>query len=161
MLFCKLLGALLLTLAGISGAVLLNRAASRRIDAVEGWIALIRTTKNRIDCFALPLPEILRRCDEGILAAIGWQGDEPPVDFRALREVLTTGLLSEEGIRIADGFLGEIGKGYRAEQLRTCDYGIGLFSAERDRLLAALPKERSRNVALSMAMALGAVVLLL
>ena len=161
MLFCKLLGALLLTLVGIYGSALLNRAASRRIDAVEGWIALLRMTKNRIDCFALPLPEILRRCDREILAAIGWEDDEPPREFRALREVLLPRLLSEEGIRIAEGFLGEIGKGYRAEQLRTCDYGIGLFSAERDRLLAALPKERSRNVAISVSMALGAVVLLL
>lgn len=161
MLFCKLLGALLVTAMGVYGAVLLNRLADRRIDGVEAWIALLRLTKNQIDCFSLPQTEILARCDPHLLARIGWEGELPPTDFAALAEGLPMTALSMEGERIARSFLEEIGKGYRAEQLRTCDYGIGLFTAERDRLLAELPKKRQRNAVLSMALSLGAVVLLL
>lgn len=161
MLLCKLLGALLVALAGVLGAIRLNRAAEGRIDEVEGWIALLRLTKTEIDCFSLPQSEILARCDGAILRRIGWEGETPPADFASLEAVLDRCGLSPEGERIARIFLGEIGRGYRREQLRICDYGIGLFTAERDRLLAELPKRRQRNAVLSMTLSLGAVVLLL
>lgn len=158
--YAKLFGALLLSGVGAYGALLLNRRAEWRIDRLEAWIALLRLTKNQIDCFSLPVPEILARCEPSLLRRIGWESEEPPADFAALGAALREGELSEEGERVAVGFCEEIGKGYRAEQLRTCDYGIGLFCAERDRLLSELPRRRKRNVTLCMAAALGAVVML-
>jgi len=161
MLHFKLLGALLLTVTGGCGAWMLGHRDSIRIDRVEAWIALLRLTKNQIDCFSLPVPEILARCEPSLLTRIGWEGETPPPDFGAITASDAIGMLSMEGRRIACAFSEEIGKGYRQEQLRTCDYSIGLFSAERDRLLSELPKKRKRDTTLCMAAALGTVILLL
>lgn len=161
MVFFKALGALVLTGVGVCGAILLNRRAAESIDRLEAWIALLRLTKNQIDCFSLPLSDILRRCEPSLLTRIGWQEKTPPKDFGTLGETARDGVLTEEGERVAVSFCEEIGKGYRGEQLRACDYSIGLFTAERDRLLSELPKRRQRNVTLSLAAALSAVVLLL
>lgn len=161
MLYFKLLGAILLTAAGGYGAYLLGRRDSIRIDRVEAWIALLRLTGNQIDCFSLPVPEILARCETNLLRRLGWSGEEPPADFCALVHSDASEGLTMEGKRIACGFSEEIGKGYRQEQLRACDYSIGLFSAERDRLLSQLPQKRRRDITLCMAAALGTVILLL
>ena len=161
MLYFKLLGAILLTAVGGYGAWMLGRRDSIRIDRVEAWIALLRLTGNQIDCFSLPVPEILARCDGNLLRRLGWSGDAPPADFRALVRSDASEGLTMEGKRIAVGFSEEIGKGYRQEQLRACDYSIGLFSAERDRLLSQLPQKRKRDITLCMAAALGTVILLL
>lgn len=160
MLQFKLLGALLLTATGGYGAWMLGHRDSLRIDRVEAWIALLRLTKNQIDCFSLPVPEILSRCEPSLLARIGWEG-EAPQGFVEITESDAVSMLSMEGKRIARGFSEEIGKGYRQEQLRACDYSIGLFSAERDRLLSELPKKRKRDITLCMAAAIGTVILLL
>lgn len=160
MLLFKAIGALLLTAVGAYGAILLNRGAEKTIDRLEAWIALLRLAKNQIDCFSLPLSEILLRCEPSLLSRLGWEEESAPEDFAALGAELPLSELSEEGERVARFFCEEIGKGYRNEQLRTCDYSIGLFCAERDRLLAELPKRRQRNVTLCMAAALGAVVVL-
>ena len=161
MLFFKMLGAVLLLATGIGGAVTLNRRAEARIDRVEAWISLLRLTKNQIDCFSLPLGEILGRCEGTVLRRMGWEASAAPEDFSALLSLTGEGYLSEEGGRIAAGFCEEIGKGYRGEQLRTCDYSIGLFCAERDRLLSALPGCRKRNTTLLMALAVFTVIILL
>lgn len=157
----KLFGTLILTGVGIYSAVTLNRYAMRQIERLDGWIALIRLTKNQIDCYALPTSEILLRCDRSLLTRLGWEELAPPSDFSSLRKKVQSTGLTEEGERIAENFCEEIGKGYRGEQLRTCEYSIGLFCAERDRLLAELPKRRQRNITLCMAAALGTVVVLL
>ena len=156
----KLLGAILLAFTGGYGAWLLNRRAERTVDRLDAWIALLRLTKNQIDCFSLPVPDILARCEPSLLARIGWDGEEHPKDFQGLCEAVRGSLTTEEGERIAEGFCDEIGKGYRAEQIRTCDYSIGLFCAERDRLLAELPRRRQRNTTLCMALSLGAAMVL-
>ena len=161
MMILKLPGAILLSAVGVYSAILLNRGADRQIDRLEAWIALLRLTKNQIDCYALPVPEILQRCEGSLLARLGWSEKEPPPDFGALGATVDRHDLTEEGERIAENFCEEIGKGYRAEQLHTCDYSIGLFCAERDRLLSELPRRRQRNITLCMAAALGTVVVLL
>ena len=161
MLYFKWIGAIILTAVGGYGAWLIGKRDSMEIDRVEAWIALLRLTKNRIDCFSLPVPEILARCETNLLRRLGWSADTPPADFRALAESDAADGLTMEGRRIACGFSEEIGKGYRQEQLRACDYSIGLFSAERDRLLSQLPKKRKRDITLCMAAALGTVILLL
>ena len=161
MLLIKLTGATLALLAGGYGAVLLNRRARLTVDRCDAWISLLRLVKNQIDCFSLPVPEILARCDATLLSRVGWEGTAPPEDFAALAAALPGAGLSEEAERVARFFSEEIGKGYRAEQLRTCDYGIGLFCAERDRLLSELPRREKRNLTLCLSAAAGTVVVLL
>ena len=157
----KLLGAILLAFTGGYGAWLLNRRAERTVDRLDAWIALLRLTKNQIDCFSLPVSEILLRCDRTLLRRVGWEGESAPADFAELGAALDGGTFSEETVRVIRVFAEEIGKGYRAEQVRTCDYGIGLFCAERDRLLAELPRKEKRNLTLCLSAALGTVVVLI
>ena len=157
----KLLGAMLIASVGGYSAVWMNRNAERAVDRLEAWVALLRMTKNQIDCFSLPLPEILRRCERAFFRRLGYMEEGLPESFSALFLGISPALLTEEGERTARLFCEEIGKGYRAEQLRTCDHCIGLFCAERDRLLSELPRKRKRNVTLCVSAALGTVVLLI
>ena len=163
MLIVKVLGAVLLASVGGCGALWLNRNAEAAVERLDAWISLARLTKNQIDCFSLPLPEILQRCEPSLLLRLGTAECTPfpPKEFPELLTGLSHAALTEEGERTARLFCEEIGKGYRAEQLRTCDHCIGLFCAERDRLLSELPRRRKRNITLCLSAALGTVVLLI
>ena len=161
MLFVKLLGAGLLVLVGGYGALLLNRRAEREVDRMDAWISLLRLVKNQIDCYALPLSEILLRASPPLLSRIGWDADGAPNGFDAIGAVIGDTGMSEEGERVARFFCEEIGKGYRAEQLHTCDYAIGLFCAERDRLLSQLGGARKRNTTLCLCGAVALAIVLL
>lgn len=157
----KTVGAVIALAVGGYGAVLLNRRARLAVDRCDAWISLLRLVKNQIDCFSLPVSEILLRCDRTLLRRVGWEGESAPDDFAELGAALDGATFSEETVRVIRVFAQEIGKGYRAEQVRTCDYGIGLFCAERDRLLAELPRKEKRNLTLCLSAALGTVVVLI
>lgn len=157
----KLLGALALVLSGGYGAFLLNRFASGRIDRLDALIALLRLTKTQIDCFSLPVKDIFSRCEPTLLRRCGWREETPPDGFDLFCRGADRTLLSEEGERILTDFCDEIGNGYRQDQIRACDYSIGLFCAERDRLLSEFPHARERNITLCLAAAAGLAVMLL
>ncbi len=157
----KLFGALLLTISGGYGACLLNRYARGRIARLDALIALLRLFKTQIDCFSLPVKEIFARCEISLLRRCGWKEEEAPESFDFFCRAVDRTYLTEEGRRILDGFTEQIGNGYREDQVRACDDSIGLFCAERDRLLAELPRVLERNVTLCLSAAVGLAVMLL
>ena len=136
----KLLGVLLLTGSGIGGAALLCGRASVALSQVEGLLGLIRLIRLQVECFAMPISDILSRCDRELLGQCGYRGTGNPSDFPRLLG----------GCQIVDGtsaelfraFGEEFGRGYREEQVKACEYTIGLLEERRASLSEKLPVQK-------------------
>ncbi len=153
----RIIGALLLSFCGAYGAHLLNTGARRTLCGVEALLEFMRFLRSQIDCFALPLGEILARCPTEILESCGCTGERP----RTLGELLSQCDVEDLGARAAfERFCKEVGKGYRDEQLALCDYCIGEIEARRSVLSGVLPSRKKVNSALCVAGALALVIIL-
>ena len=110
--FYKLVGALLLALSGVLGAVWMNRRSSMVLRQADGFLALLRYVKNQVECFALPVSEILRRCDPKILSECGYEGEAVPQRMEELVEACR--IEDRETVEHMTRFSREFGRCYRA-----------------------------------------------
>ena len=154
----KIVGALLLGLGGASCAYLSCQQASYALRQAEGWLSLVRFVRTQVDCFSLPLPQILQRIDPSCLRACGYRGEEVPRSLSAL--LSSCEICDREVGRIAERFAGDFGKGYREEQLRSCDLYCELLSERRDALAEQLPAKKRVSSTLWISGALATVILL-
>lgn len=65
----KLFGSLLLVGAGLYIALLLARYEHRRVGVLDGYLSLLRFIRGQIDCFSMPIGQILATVDPSVLAA--------------------------------------------------------------------------------------------
>ena len=72
----KLFGSLLLVGAGLYIALLLARYEHRRVGVLDGYLSLLRFIRGQIDCFSMPIGQILATVDPSVLAAC--RGQDPP-----------------------------------------------------------------------------------
>ena len=164
----KLLGALLLLLSGGYVSLEVGRYERRRLRVLDGYVALIVYIKGQIDCYAMPLNDILARADPLLLADC--MGAEGPAPFAftelAEGEGILQALLAEsrpyldpESERLLTGFVGELGTSFRAQQVARCAYYQEALTEERRKLYEALPARRRICGTLCLCCALGAAVL--
>lgn len=155
MLVFKLTGAALLIAAGCGTGRFLCVAERRRLTQTDGFIALLRFIRAKIDIYLLPIDKILSGCDSSILSACG---AVPADSFEKLLDGCE--FYTGPGVReLLYKFAGELGKSNRTAQLGHCDYYIGRLSAERDRMDSELPRRCRLYMTLSLCAA--AVVALL
>lgn len=159
MMIYKMAGALILSLSGILCAAFLNRRAEARLREISGWIALLRFCKLQVECFSLPMGEILARSNRETLASCGYVGEIAPKSFEDLFRASVLHDAEAEGI--VRGFCEEFGRGYREEQMRGCDYYLSQLEARREVLAKKLPAQKKMNATLSVCAALAVVLLLL
>lgn len=159
MLGLKLAGALLLTLSGIMGARVLNSSASASLAQTEGLIAFIKWTRVQIDCFCHPISKILENASQELLLSCGFFGGERP---KSLAEFTRRCSVKDKGsFEIFCAFSSEFGRGYRAEQLRACDYYTALLEERRQNMASKLPAQRKKNSSLCVCFALALAILLI
>ena len=121
----SLAGAVVIFICGIEISRRLNAKISKDHERVEKYILLLRYIKSQIDCFALPICDILGRSDSQLLLSCGWIGDMPP---SALEEMLKEASVEdEEAQSILLEFCKDFGKSYLDEQIRRCDHYISLL----------------------------------
>lgn len=160
MVICRILGAVMLVLSGIGTARVLNRSASSALEGTEGAIAFLRYTRGQVECFALPLPELIGRCEPEILRKMGYrQGMAVPESMEEF--VRCCAISDRQSAALLKRYAGEFGKNYREGQLRSCDYYLGLLEERRAALATALPAKRRLNSTLSISAALALVILFL
>ena len=153
----KLCGCALLLLAGLSLAASKAFAAKLRLAVLDAWIALLLYVRTQIDCYLLPLEEILRTADPQMFPpSIG----ASPVDGLPLLLAKTRQHLSREGERILSACVAELGSSYREEQLKRCDHYLQRLYREREQVSLELPSRVKLGVTLSLCASLGAVILL-
>ena len=157
MLACKIAGAILLLASGTGLALGASRFARNRLLVYDGLISLLFFIKGRIDCYAMPVQEILRTMDKGILADCRCPGEIDSIDELLLH---VKPYISPETFRVLRTFGQGLGGGFRDEQIKWCDYYIELLRQERMQLEGELPVRAKTNGMIWILCAVGAVILL-
>lgn len=157
MLLIKLLGGGLILSAGSFAAYSAVRFEKRKLSVIDGWIDLIFHIRSQIDCYLMPLDEILACTDREILKACMCQTPHPSLS--TLLES-SSPYISNESKRLLSSFVKEIGGSYREEQLRRCDYYINTLRIIREKIADDLPARQKLCIALSLCAAAGTAILL-
>ncbi len=165
----KLIGTLLLLLAGIRSAISLSGYERRRITVLDGYITLLRRIRGQIDSFAMPIDVILRETDPAVLDACRGHPSEsgrlPPTTVGpALRldDLLyeSRRWLGPECERLLMEFSAGLGRSFRREQVSRCDVCLSALSEQRRRLADSLPMRVRTGCTLLVTVFLTAAVLL-
>ncbi len=149
----KLVGSLLLALTGLTLAVSISRFEQKKLRVIDSFISLIFHIKGQIDCYSLPLCDILRNRPEGLELL---EGSED------LGEILYHAriYLDAETYRLLESFYSEFGGLYREEQLKRCDYYIEALGEQRRALFEDLPARQRIGSALCICSTIGILIIL-
>ncbi len=153
----KILGALLILSVGIFSAFVSVQYEKKRLSVVDGWIDLILYIRGQIDCYLMPLDDILSGGDRALFEAC--MSPENAADLPAILEASQI-YLDGDAKRTLESFVREIGAGYREEQLKRCDYFIASLRAQREKIAAALPMRTRLCATLCVCIALATAILL-
>ena len=146
-------------MCGIEISRRLNEKISRDHQRIEKYILLLRYIRSQIDCFALPICDILERADKALLAGCGWEREEPP---SSVEDMLGEASVEDEGARgILLEFCKDFGKSYLDEQIRRCDHFISLLDERRNALAKDLPRKKKLNSTLCISGAVAVIILLI
>ena len=165
----KILGSILLLAAGGYVSLAVSRFERRRLGVLDGYISLIYYIKGQIDCYAMPLADILARADPTLIAScLGLERGRPPEDLPTFGDTAPLpALLQEsrlylapESERLLTAFTGELGSTHRAEQVARCDYYIQALTDERRKLYDTLPSRLRTASTLSLCCAVCLAILL-
>ena len=128
----KLIGCGALGVACVIMAISYRRFQWKKLDTVDGFIALIFYIKGQIDCYGMPLCDIMRSLPEDL---------DLPRDTRDFGQMLKGSkiYLEREAYRLLERFYSEFGSLYREEQIRRCDYYIEQLGEQRRLLFEDLP----------------------
>ena len=153
----KLLGALLILSVGIFSAYLSVQYEKKRLTVVDGWIDLILYIRGQIDCYLLPIGDILLGGDRALFEAC-----MSPSNAADLPAILGASeiYLDGDAKRTLESFVREIGTGYREEQLKRCDFFIASLRTQRERIAAALPMRVRLCATLCICLSLATAILL-
>lgn len=155
----KIVGTLILVCSGAFAAHVLNTGAALALKQTEGVMALLRSIKTQIDCFALPIGDILRNLDQKTLDACGYRGTACPDQLDGFLE--NCEVYDAATFSVFAQFAREFGRNYREEEVRACEYYLALLEERRACLDAELPVKKKRNLTLCICAALALALLLL
>ncbi|MBR6783036.1 MAG: hypothetical protein IKM33_07600 [Clostridia bacterium] len=164
----KLLGSLVLLFAGGYVSMAITRFERRRLRVLDGYISLIYYIKGQIDCYAMPLSDIMASADPAVLAAclgLDASAAHPPPAVTGDRPI--TAMVQESRLylepeveRLLTTLTGELGSTYRAEQVARCDHYLTALTEERRKLGDSLPARLRAICTLCLCSALVAALLL-
>ncbi len=153
----KLCGALLILSVGAISAYISVHYEKKRLSVVDGWIDLILYIRGQIDCYLMPIGDILSGGDRALFEAC--MSPANAADLPAILKSSST-YLDGEAQRLLESFVREIGPGYREEQLRKCDYFLASLRTQRERIAAELPGRVRLSATLCICTALATAILL-
>ena len=164
----KLMGSLVLLLAGGYVSLSITRFEKRRLRVLDGYISLIYYIKGQIDCYAMPLSDILASADPAILAAcLGLDRTEGYLPPALTGDRPITSMVEESRLylepeveRLLTTLTGELGSTYRAEQVARCDHYLSALTRERRKLGDSLPARLRAVCTLCLCSAVVAALLL-
>lgn len=153
----KFLGAVLILTVGIFAAFVSVQYEKKRLAVVDGWIDLILYIRSQIDCYLMPLDDILSGGDRALFEAC--MSPSNAADLPAILDA--SGIyLDGDGKRLIESFVREIGAGYREEQLKRCDFFISSLRTQREKIAAQLPLRVRLCATLCICIALATAILL-
>ncbi|MBE6584679.1 MAG: hypothetical protein E7649_06875 [Ruminococcaceae bacterium] len=153
----KLIASGALAVASLIMAFSYRRYQWRKLDTIDGFVALIFYIKGQIDCYSRPRSEILNSLPPEIFHACNC-----PMGAATLEEMVEASriYLDDEPLRLLSTFCSEFGSTFRQEQLRRCDHYISALGEQR-KIVSSLVQSRSRaGSALWICAGLGVIILL-
>ena len=164
----KIIGSGILILAGGYVSLAIVAFERRRLRVLDGYISLIYYIKGQIDCYALPLTDILARVDPSILlACLGFDTETSRLSANPVKPCDLTAMVKQsrlylhpESERLLTTMTGELGTTYRTEQVRRCEYYLSALTEERRKLYETLPGRLRTTCTLCLCCAVGTAVLL-
>lgn len=153
----KLIGCVLILASGTGFALTASRYEKRRLSVLEAWIDLIFYIRTQIDCYLMPIGEILQTADRTLLR--GCMGGPNEVELSVLLKRSAI-YLGEEANRLLNSFVKEIGSSYREEQVKRCDYYLTALRGIREKQLEELPARVRVCTAISLCVSFGIAILL-
>ena len=153
----KLVGSIVVVASSVFVAISHRAFQEKRLRTLDGFIALLMYIKGQVDCYALPLYEILTGIPAGLLCDCNC-----PEGAGSLDELVSESriYLEDESLRLLEAFSLEFGSTFREEQLRRCDFYISSLVEERMRLSEDVKRRAKVGGALSVCSMLGLIILL-
>ena len=157
MILLKLFGVCFLLLSGVFAAFTVTWYEKKKVAVLAGWSDLIWYIRAQIDCYLLPLPEILAKADGALFEACSCRQPAPDIEtvFRASQRYL-----DPEARRLLSALVREFSLGNRQELLSRCDYYITALGRLRTKKMEDLPAKSRIAAAICIGSALLVVILL-
>ncbi len=137
----KLIGALTVVLSAAFTSFGLCRLFSERIRQLEGFLKLLRHTREEIACFHTPTPEIFASFENAALRDAGFLA---PLCERGFSAALSAArgrlLLSDEELSPLVSFAEALGGGFTEEETARCDLAIAAVERALGERREGLPR---------------------
>jgi len=158
MLIIKISGIIILLFAGITITSEIKKNNYARLVRIEALIELMRDVQLKIDCYALPIPEILARCESRILVDCGISEGQCS-SLKELYEKCAVRAESPEG-KVLREFCCNIGEGYRETEVKLCEKYIAEMNLLKTDYRSKLPKLNKASAVLCYFI-LGVIIILM
>ncbi len=137
----------------------LNRRATAALRQTEAVCELMGYIKAQIECFSLPIGDILARADRQLLSACGYGGSTAPPSLSEL--CLHIRWEDRESEKIFRRFCSEFGRSFRAEQVSRCAYFLSLLEDRKKTQDRELPAKKKLNSTLCLSSSLALLIFFL
>ena len=144
--------------AGIAISSEIRRHNQRRLRCMEALLDMMRSIQLKIDCYAIPIPEILAECDERTLIDCGISGGKCS-SLDDLYQQCRIYMGKPEGYILKE-FCSSIGCGYRETEVKLCEKYISELNAIKNEYRVILPKVNKAATVLCFCI-LGILILLI
>ena len=151
----KLLGGALILFAGFVASSHYANTERERIERLRELVFFIRYVKDKVECYSMPMDQILDSCKESILRNLGVKKK-----VSALSELFDecAPFGGEEIKSILERFCLDFGKGYREHQVKLCESTANAVESHLKKLESTYPTRK--KTATTLCFAVGGIVLI-
>ncbi len=156
----KWLGAGSLMTAAAIFSICLIREHRKKLLELEAFFDMISCIRDNIEHLMKPLPEIFQNYNHTYLDSCGFLKNVRETNLQQAWEKYTCSL-GGESFRLIDEFVRNIGKGYRTEELRLCEYTLGRLRKLMDHVQADTANQLKLYKTVPMMFALSVILILI
>ena len=155
----KILGMSMVAVGGGAICYFLCKKEDAALCRATAWGTLVSFIGSQVECFALPIGQVLSRADATLLRDCGYIGKKAPTD---LKYRIKNSVIEDRTLRAAaEGFCSGFGRGYIDEQTARCKYYAGIFEERKRKLGAELPTKKKLYATLCISASLAVIILFL
>ena len=157
----QIIGILLILCSTIFIANRMISEVEKTLRATSALRAVMEHTKNLIECYSLPIGQILRRLDPSVLEACGYkrENSKPPLTLLELAE--NSCIPDAESFEIFLSFAKDFGKEFRKDEILRCSAFLEKMRSREQKLLKESAKKKKVILTTFICMALVVVILLI
>ena len=158
----RIIGSLLILFSSLAIAGKLVSDAEKAKMRASALRALLEHIKNMIECYSMPIGQILIRIEPSLLRECGYCEKEAPHDLRCFaKKIEKNDGADAETLGIFEAFAKDFGKGYREDELLRCGLFLEKMRAREQKLCKEYAKKKKVILTVSICSALALIVLLI